>query len=135
MNFIAEIKDDRSADVVKCNVQLVQEFCHGIASECGWWSDPETGEPVDRNDGELIALMHSELSEGLEALRKDLNDDKLPHRKGIEVELADCLIRIMDYAGARNMDLAGAVVEKLRFNCERQDHKLSERAKADGKKF
>lgn len=109
--------------------------CHGLAKRAGWWDDPATGEPKDRNDGEMIALMHSELSEALEGIRKNSNDDHLPHRKSVEVELADTLIRIFDYAGARNLDLAGAVIEKLAFNQRRADHKPAARLEADGKKF
>ncbi|WP_312388118.1 hypothetical protein [Stutzerimonas nitrititolerans] len=112
-----------------------QQLCHFLAKASGWWNDPLTGEPTPRNDGELIALMHSELSEALEGLRKDLMDDKLPHRKAVEVELADTLIRIFDYAGARNLDLAGAMVEKLAYNQQRADHKLENRAQANGKRF
>lgn len=109
--------------------------CHGLAVRSGWWSDLQTGEPKDRNDGELIALMHSELSEALEGIRKNSNDSHLPHRKSVEVELADTLIRIFDYAGARKLDIVGAMIEKLAYNQTRHDHQLSERAKADGKKF
>ena len=83
----------------------------------------------------MIALMHSELSECLEAIRKDLPDDKLPHRSGEEVELADLLIRVFDYAGAHGLDLEGAYQEKRAYNAQRADHKLSERAKQGGKKF
>ena len=110
-------------------------LCHGLAIEGGWWNDPATGAQRDRNDGELIALMHSELSEALEALRKDLMDDHLPHRKGVECELADTIIRIMDYAGARDLDVAGALVEKLRYNSTRADHKASARTGQNGKRF
>ena len=110
-------------------------ICHGMAKQAGWWNDLQTGEPKDRNDGEIIALMHSELSEALEGLRKDRNDDHLPHRKSVEVELADTLVRIFDYAGARGLDLAGALIEKLAYNAKRADHKPENRAKADGKKF
>jgi hypothetical protein len=74
-----------------------------------WWHDLVTGERLDRNKGELICLMHSELSEAMEGERKNLMDDKLPHRKMAEVELADTLIRIFDYAGAYGYDLDGAV--------------------------
>jgi NTP pyrophosphatase (non-canonical NTP hydrolase) len=71
------------------------------------------------NDAEKIALMHSELSEALEGLRGNLMDDKLPHRPMVEVELADCVIRIFNYSTHRGLDVAGAVVEKARFNATR----------------
>lgn len=100
-----------------------------------WWVDIDTGEPVERNHAELIALIHSELSEALEADRKDLMDDKLPHRHGLEVELADAVIRIFDMAGGLNLDIAGAMAEKLKYNADRQDHKLEHRRKAGGKKY
>jgi NTP pyrophosphatase (non-canonical NTP hydrolase) len=82
-----------------------------------------------------IALVHSELSEALEADRKALMDDKLPHRPGREVELADALIRIFDLAGAYKMDLAGALQEKLEYNRNRADHKPEARAATNGKKY
>ena len=116
---------------IDCSIAL----CHGLALRAGWWTDPATGQPKERNDGELIALMHSELSEALEGLRKNMNDSHLPHRKSVEVELADTLIRIFDYAGARALDLSGAMAEKLAYNQQRADHKLENRAADDGKKF
>ena len=103
--------------------------------EAGWWHDIVTGKRLQRNDGELIALMHSELSEALEADRKNLMDDKLPHRSGVEVEFADCMIRIFDTAAARGYDVVGAFIEKNRFNMKRSDHKLENRAAAGGKKY
>jgi NTP pyrophosphatase (non-canonical NTP hydrolase) len=62
-------------------------------------------------------------------------DDKLPHRPAIEVELADALIRICDLAGALNVDLPGAVVEKMAYNRDRPDHKAENRAAAGGKAY
>lgn len=101
-----------------------------------WWTDPATGEyPMKRNKGELIALIHSELSEALEGVRKDSMDDHLPHRKSEEVELADVLIRLFDYAGAYNIDLTAAVSEKVEYNRNRADHKHEARLAAGGKKF
>lgn len=110
------------------SLNKASEICHYLAKDAGWWDK-------DRNDGEMIALMHSELSEALEGLRKNSHDDHLPHRKSVEVELVDCLVRIFDFAGARNLDLSGAFMEKLAFNQERQDHKRENRAKEGGKSF
>jgi len=102
----------------------------------GWYNDPVTGEPLkERNFGEVVSLMHSELSEALEADRKDLMDDKLSHRNGVEVEFADCIIRILDTAEATDRDVAGSFIEKNRFNQVRSDHDLDDRATAHGKKY
>lgn len=63
-----------------------------------WWQDIDTGAPIQRNQRELLSLVISEVSECLEGERKDLMDDKLPHRKMAEVEMADAYIRLLDYA-------------------------------------
>lgn len=76
----------------------------------GWWD-------AERNNGEAIALMHSELSEALEGLRAgNPLDDKLPEFDVVETELADVVIRIMDLAQARGWRVAQAVVAKAEFN-------------------
>jgi len=103
--------------------------------KAGWWHDLQTGQKIDRNDGEMIALMHSELSEALEGVRKGLMDVHLPHRKMVEVEMADAIIRILDYCAARNLDVGGAMVDKLEYNKHRQDHKRENRMKDGGKKI
>lgn len=72
------------------------------------------------NTGEKIALMHSELSEALEADRKNItSDDKIPDFTGVEAELADTIIRIFDFAGYHQLRLAEALVAKMRVNLER----------------
>lgn len=88
-----------------------------------------------RNVGELLCLVHSEISEAMEGARKNLMDDKLPHRKMLEVELADAMIRMFDIAGAYGLDLGGAIAEKRAYNANRADHKVENRLKDDGKKF
>jgi len=81
---------------------LIKE-CHRVAKSKGWWDDK-------RNDGELIALMHSELSEALEAMRNHGGQDALAE------ELADCCIRIFDYCGSRKIDLQEALLKKIEYN-------------------
>lgn len=75
------------------------------AANAAWWTDLETGEPVERNRHELLALVISEVSECLEGERKNLMDDKLPHRRMAEVEMADAYIRLLDYAGGFRIPL------------------------------
>jgi hypothetical protein len=113
----------------------IRERCHNASKEAGWYSNLDTNQPLERNVPEMLCLIHSEISEALEGYRKNLMDDKLPHRKMIEVELADALIRIADLAGYLNLDLGGAYVEKLLYNETRADHKLENRAQEGGKKF
>lgn len=110
-------------------------LAHGTAVNSGWHHDLRTGEPIKRNVGEMICLMHSELSEAMEAHRKSLMDDKLTHRPGVEVELADCVIRIFDFAALHNLDLPGAIIEKNRFNQQRLDHKREHRLASGGKAY
>lgn len=100
-----------------------------------WWHDLHTGERLDRNMGELLMLTVSELAEAMEGHRKNLPDDKLPHRPMIEVELADTVIRIMDICAGFGYDLGGAMAEKLDFNRVRPDHQKEARLGEYGKKY
>tara|TARA_Y100000592_G_scaffold54802_1_gene86370 strand:- start:16 stop:351 length:336 start_codon:yes stop_codon:yes gene_type:complete len=89
------------------------------ALQKGWWED-------ERSVGELIALMHSELSEALEEHRNGhsvekvyYNDNKPNKPEGVAVELADCVIRIFDFCGRYDIDLESILKLKMEYNSTR----------------
>lgn len=92
---------------------LIQR-CHQASVDGGWWHDLHTGERLERNRAELLCLIHSEISEGYDADMFEEYDDKLPHRKGAEVELADALIRVCDYAGGLGYTAVAQIEEPWR---------------------
>jgi hypothetical protein len=97
---LQEFKPDY--DAIANAVRVLVEQSHGAMLLAGWWTDIRTGAriaPTKAVVGEKIALIHSELSEALEANRKTLMDDKLPHRPGLDVELADAILRDTDLIG------------------------------------
>lgn len=114
-------------------INSLVDLCHRDSQR--WWHDPATGKRLDRNVPEMLMLIVSELAEAMEGYRKDLQDDKLPHRKMIEVELADAIIRIFDLAGGLGLDLGGAFDEKRDYNAIRKDHTNEARLAPGGKKF
>lgn len=127
--------------------QFIESFnalateAHDTAVSKGWWdsedavflraiasSDPAFSKGLmslaskleAKNDGEMIALMHSELSEALEALRHgNPPDDKVPEFSGVEAELADTIVRIMDLCSQRGWRVAEALVAKMEMNKSR----------------
>lgn len=99
-------------DSVPLQLQDYMALSHAIAKRKGFWDEA-------RNKAEMIALMHSELSEMLEAVRKPGPDAHCPEFAGEAIELADLLIRAFDYAAGHGIPLEAALKAKLRFNLTR----------------
>jgi NTP pyrophosphatase (non-canonical NTP hydrolase) len=129
------VKDQYNALVQAAN--LLRDACFNASFNAGWWHDADGKSTLDNplTVSNKLMLIVSEVVEAMEGDRKDAMDDKLPHRKMIEVELADAVIRICDLAGALNLDIGGAIAEKMSFNSTRPDHKKENRAAKGGKKY
>lgn len=108
----------RTGDAVRLLDPVVQAAFGRLSQIIAHWNTAQ-GFWDSENTGEKIALMHSELSEALEADRKDLDSDHIPEFTGVEEELADCMIRIFDFAGHHELRLAEAFSAKLEYNLTR----------------
>ena len=95
-----------SAEVIN---KLVAQ-AHSTAVSKGWWESPA-------EIGTLLALVHSEISEALEAERKgNPPDDKVPEFSGSVVEMADAIIRIFDICAHKGYPLGEALIAKMQYN-------------------
>ena len=89
---------------------------HANSTNKGFWEGVALPEMTPDIKASKIALMHSELSEMLEGVRKPGQDSHCPEFTSEEIELADLFIRGADYAGARRLRLVEAIRAKMRFN-------------------
>lgn len=120
---------------MNCNLHLLSIIVH--EANIKWWQHPVSKRAIERNRGELLALIHSEISEALEGERKNLMDDKLPQYPMPVVEIIDAMIRELDYLAGfwPEINVQEVFDAKMVYNAEREDHKHEARVLADGKKF
>ena len=105
--FAQEVIAPSLTAVLDTQAALINRF---MQAQGFWESD---------NTGEKIALMHSELSEALEADRKGLEAEHIEGFTGVEEELADCIIRILDFAHHHDLRLGEAISAKIAYNLTR----------------
>lgn len=120
-------------------IAALQERAYRQSAEKGFHDDePTEGRALLSRNAERIALIHSELSEALEELRngREANETYYPNAtigdngkpEGVPSEMADVVIRVLDFCGANNINLEAMILEKLDFNQTRS-------ARHGGKKF
>ncbi len=100
------------------NISEMVAAAYATATDKGWHNEPQSF-------GEIIALIHSELSEALEAYRQHDTtrvwyehdgDGHTMKPEGVPIELADAIIRIADMCGHYGIDLESAIKIKMAYN-------------------
>ncbi|MCB9720752.1 MAG: nucleotide pyrophosphohydrolase [Candidatus Omnitrophica bacterium] len=81
------------------------EICHGIAREKGFWDQ-------DRNIGEALMLVVTEIGEAMEGYRKEDHDN-------FREEIADTFIRLFDLCGGLKIDIEAEIAKKSIKNLSR----------------
>ena len=99
---------------MKRTINELVEIAHNNSVNHGFWEK-------ERNFGEVIALMHTELSEAFEEYRHGRGFNETYYENGtkpcgIPSELADVVIRIFDFCGGNDIDLEKIILEKMEYN-------------------
>ena len=106
--------------------QLLTLFSHELHANSrakGWWDDRDELSKTPAGhvavDIGCLALAGTELAEAIEATRVPCQDDHIPFYTGQEAEVADAIIRLLDFAAARNLKVVDAMIAKADYNRSR----------------
>ena len=91
-----------------------RDLCHEIAKSKGWYDGPG-----ERNIGEQLMLVVTEVAEAMEDLRDGkmaISYDENRKPTGFPIEIADVMIRLFDLAGYLRIDIDDAVDAKIAYN-------------------
>ena len=128
--FIANKAFGQTQDQLAESLNYVAEICAANA-DCRGFHDEEliaiaampTTELANWLKGQLfqaeVARFGEEAGELVAAIRKPHADEHLPEWSAIAMELADIVIRVMDSANKRGIDLGQAIIQKLVYNASR----------------
>lgn len=101
---------------IRSGLYTLSEEAYAIAIDKGWFNENEM-----RNFGELLALVHSEVSEALEAGRiGNPESEKIPGNSHVSEELADVVIRVLDISEHFSLNVPDAIIAKMEFNRTRE---------------
>jgi NTP pyrophosphatase (non-canonical NTP hydrolase) len=104
-------------------LDALSAMLHEIAKEKGFWDGEYTHDKI----GNKLALVHSEVTEVLEAIRKSKGSEYIVE------EMADVIIRLLDvYAAMRNEE---QILHSLDEVLESKINKNKERPKLHGNLF
>ena len=96
---------DPQEEIKGKSLNELARICHDIAVSKGFWDK-------ERNIGEALMLIVTELAEAMEAYR-------LQHQEGFNEEIADAFIRLFDLCGGLNIDIEDEIAKKSDKNKER----------------